>query len=300
MTKHSEQLTFLGSQNVMLAARLDLPTATPSAYALFAHCFTCSKDIVAAARISGALAEHGIAVLRFDFTGLGRSEGEFADTNFSSNVDDVVAAARFLRESYRAPRLLIGHSLGGTAVLAAAPRIAEAVGVATVNAPCDPAHVARLLQPALPQIEAAGEADVMIGGRPYRVRRQFLDDLAGQHLGDSIHNLGKPLLVFHAPQDQIVDVDNARKIFTAARHPKSFVSLDDADHLLTRKADAVYVAAVLAAWATRYLAPAQDHETPEVPGAIAPSSELKRTDEHAPGRARPEPALPALGNPRDV
>lgn len=253
MANRSEKVTFLGSRNVTLAARLDLPAAEPSAYALFAHCFTCSKDIFAAARISGALAEQGIAVLRFDFTGLGSSEGEFANTNFTSNVEDIVAAARFLRDSYKAPKLLVGHSLGGTAVLAAAPHIAEAVGVATVNAPCDPTHVAQLLRPALPQIEAAGEADVTIGGRPFRVRQQFLDDLAGQNLGGIIHNLGKALLVFHAPKDQIVDIDNARRIFEAARHPKSFVSLDDADHLLTRKADAVYVATVLAAWATRYL-----------------------------------------------
>ncbi len=251
----SEKVTFPGSQGATLAARLDLPAREPIAYALFAHCFTCSKDIFPAARISGALAEHGIAVLRFDFTGLGSSDGEFANTNFSSNVSDVVAAAQFLRQRYQAPKVLVGHSLGGAAILAAAPAIPEAVAITTVGAPSEPTHVVRLLQHALPQIESAGEAEVTIGRRSFRLRKQFLDDLADHRLEDVLRKIGKALLVFHAPHDQVVGIDNARRIFEAAPHPKSFVSLDDADHLLTRKADAIYVADVLAAWVTRYLNP---------------------------------------------
>lgn len=253
MTASSEKVTFPGSQGGMLAARLDLPPEPPLACALFAHCFTCSKDIFAAAHISRALAERGIAVLRFDFTGLGSSDGEFSDTNFSSNVEDLLAAAAFLRQARQAPKLLIGHSLGGAAVLAAAARIPEAVAVATVNAPADPAHVTTLLRPAMDEIAQAGEAEVTIGRRSFRVRKQLLDDLKEHRLLDVVHDLGKPLLVFHGPHDQVVDIDHARRIFEAARHPKSFVSLDDADHLLSRKEDAAYVATVLAAWATRYL-----------------------------------------------
>jgi putative redox protein len=272
MANRSEKVSFTGSQEAVLAARLDLPPGEPIAYALFAHCFTCSKDLFPAARISGALAERGIAVLRFDFTGLGSSEGEFANTNFSSNVDDIVAAARFLRERYQAPKLLVGHSLGGAAVLAAAPRVPEAVAVATVNAPADPAHVVGLLRHVLPDLEATGEARVTIGGRSFRLRKQFLDDLAEQNVGALVRDLRKALLVFHAPRDQVVDVENARRIFEAARHPKSFVSLDDADHLLTRKADAMYVGDVLAAWVARYLGTSATDVAPAPPAAAEPGA----------------------------
>jgi len=269
MAARFEKLVFPGSLGAELAARLELPAGKPVAYALFAHCFTCGKDVFAAGRIAEALAGKGIAVLRFDFTGLGASGGDFANTNFSSNIEDLVRAADFLRESYQAPKLLIGHSLGGAAVLSAARRVPEAVAVATIGAPADPAHVKQLFTDAIPDIEAAGEAEVSLAGRPFRIRKQFLDDIAAQQKGDGLAKLGKALIVFHAPRDRIVGIDNARTIFEAARHPKSFVSLDDADHLLSRRADAVYVAEVLAAWATRYLGAvaAAPQETTE-PGMV--------------------------------
>jgi putative redox protein len=249
----SENITFPTAGGALGAARLDLPAAEPRACALFAHCFTCSKDVFAASRISRALADCGFAVLRFDFTGLGASEGEFANTNFSSNIEDLVAAADHLRQHRAAPRLLIGHSLGGAAVLAAAERVPEAVAVATIGAPFDPAHVAHLFASAGAEIERRGEAEVVLGGRSFRVKRQFLADIGAHPLGERIARLDKALMVFHAPRDETVGIDNAGHIFTAARHPKSFVSLDDADHLLSRRTDAVYVAEVLAAWAGRYL-----------------------------------------------
>ena len=249
----SEKVVFPGSQGAKLAARLELPDGRPRAYALFAHCFTCSKDIFAATRIARALAETGIAVLRFDFTGLGASEGEFANTNFSSNVEDLVRAAAYLREAHEAPAILIGHSLGGAAVLAAAGKIPEAKAVATIAAPADPGHVAHLLADVRPEIEAKGEAEVVLAGRQFRIRKQFLEDIAGQPFKESIKGLHKALLLFHAPLDDTVGIENASAIFLAAKHPKSFVSLDGADHLLTRHADARYVATMLAAWATRYV-----------------------------------------------
>jgi putative redox protein len=253
MAGGSERITFAGHGGAQLAARLDRPAGPPRAFALFAHCFTCSKDIFAAARVSQALAERGFAVLRFDFTGLGASEGEFASTNFSSNVADLVAAAEFLRANHEAPRLLIGHSFGGAAVLAAAEAVPEAVGVATIAAPFDPAHVAHLLASSQAEIEASGEAEVILSGRRFTIRRQFLEDIAAQRSAERIARLRKALLIFHAPRDETVGIENAALIYNAAKHPKSFISLDDADHLLTRRADAAYVAEVLAAWAGRYL-----------------------------------------------
>lgn len=253
MATRSAKVTFTGANGDALAARLDLPQGRPRGYALFAHCFTCNKDVFAAARIAGGLAERGLAVLRFDFTGLGASEGEFANTNFSSNVEDLVRAADFLRERYEAPKLLVGHSLGGAAVLTAAARVPEATAVATIAAPADPAHVVSHFTEARAEIEAAGEAEVRLVGRPFRIKKQFLDDIATHRLEAAVGGLRKALMVFHAPRDQVVGIDNASRIFLAARHPKSFVSLDDADHLLSRRADAAYVAEVLAAWAGRYL-----------------------------------------------
>ncbi|MDJ0945918.1 MAG: bifunctional alpha/beta hydrolase/OsmC family protein [Kiloniellales bacterium] len=276
MAGGSEKVTFAGAQGDQLAARLDLPEGEPKAYALFAHCFTCTKDIFAASRIAAALAAQGIGVLRFDFTGLGHSEGEFANTNFSSNVADLIEAADFLRETRQAPKIIVGHSLGGAAVLAAAPRIPEAVAVVTIGAPSAPAHVQHLFHGALEQIEAEGEAEVEIAGRPFRVKRQFLEDISQQRLSEALGRLKKALLVFHAPRDQTVGIENAGEIFAAAKHPKSFISLDDADHLLSRKADAVYVAEVLSAWAGRYLdgaAPAASlaPEPPAAEGAVVVS-----------------------------
>ena len=257
MASRFEKLTFPGSQGATLAARLELPDGEPAAYALFAHCFTCTKDIFAAGRIAETLAERGIAVLRFDFTGLGASEGDFAHTNFTSNVEDLVMAAAFLREKYAAPKILIGHSLGGAAVLAAADRVPEASAVATIGAPADPAHVTHLLKEKESEIEARGEAVVQLSGRPFRIRKQFLDDIGTHNNEDKLAKLGKALLIFHAPLDKYVGIENAGLIFQAAKHPKSFVSLDDADHLLSRRSDAIYVADVLAAWATRYLSARQ-------------------------------------------
>ena len=250
---HSEKITFPGSQDEPLAARLDRPAGSIRAYALFAHCFTCSKDTLAAARIAEALVAHGFAVLRFDFTGLGGSGGDFANTDFSSNVADLLQAASHLRAHYQAPSLLIGHSLGGAAMLAAAAGIAEARAVATIGAPAEPAHVASHLEAARPEIEARGVAEVRIAGRSFCIRKEFLDDIEGQKLREATAGLRKALIVFHAPQDEIVGIKNAETIFKAAKHPKSFVSLDSADHMLSRKEDAHWVAGVLAAWAARYI-----------------------------------------------
>jgi putative redox protein len=244
---------FPGADGSELAARLDAPDGEVRAYALFAHCFTCGKDIFAASRIAQALVDHGIAVLRFDFTGLGASEGEFANTNFSSNVADLLAAADWLRRNHLPPALLVGHSLGGAAVLAAARSIPEARAVATIAAPSDPAHVTGLFAGSVPQIEEAGEAEVQLAGRRFRIQRQFLADAADQNLRVQIAELERGLLILHSPTDSTVSIGNATSIFVNARHPKSFVSLVDADHLLSRRSDAVYAAGVIAAWSERYL-----------------------------------------------
>jgi putative redox protein len=249
----SERFDFPNAKGEKLAAVLDLPLGKPTAYALFAHCFTCGKDNLAAKRIAERLTIHGIAVLRFDFTGLGSSEGEFANTHFSSNVDDLVAAAGHLRKTYSAPAILIGHSLGGCAVLAASHLIPEARAVVTIAAPYDPSHVAGLFKDKVDAIKAQGEVDVQLAGRPFRIKREFLDDVAEKKLNECLANLHKALLVFHSPTDDTVGIENASHIFGAAKHPKSFVSLAGADHLLSKKNDAVYVANVIAAWAERYL-----------------------------------------------
>jgi putative redox protein len=250
----SEKVEFHGAGGILLAGRLDRPAGEPSAYALFAHCFTCSKDVFAAQRICAALAENGVAVLRFDFTGLGNSEGDFANTSFSSNVEDLVAAATFLREQYQAPKLLIGHSLGGAAVPLAASRIPECIGVATINAPFDPAHAAHLFADAIADIEATGAARVTLAGRSFTISRDFLHDLQNQKPRETLRNLKRALLIFHATEDKTVSIDNAREIYQAAAHPKSFIALDGADHLISRREDAIYIAAMLTSWAGRYLA----------------------------------------------
>jgi alpha/beta superfamily hydrolase len=248
-----ERVAFPGTAGQKLAARLDAPDQAPTAYALFAHCFTCGKDVFAATRIAQQLAAHGIAVLRFDFTGLGASEGEFANTNFSSNVADLVAAAAHLRAAYAAPALLIGHSLGGAAVLAAAGSVPECKAVVTIAAPSDVRHVTHFFRDRVPQIEADGEAEVTLAGRPFTIKRQFLLDAEEQNLAAKIAELRRGLLIMHSPRDDIVDISNATRIFTAAKHPKSFISLDTADHLLSARADATYAADLIAAWVVRYL-----------------------------------------------
>ena len=259
----SLKLEFPGHDGSLLAARLDLPMGEPRAWALFAHCFTCGKDIFAASRISAGLVESGLAVLRFDFTGLGTSEGEFANTDFSSNVDDLVCAAEYLRAHHQAPALLVGHSLGGAAVLAAAGRMPEVRAVATVAAPAEPVHVTHLFGSHVEAIREHGALEVDLGGRPFTITRAFLDDLESTRLRDRVANLGRALLVLHSPRDEIVGADQARRIYEAARHPKSFVSLDSADHLLRRREDAVYAARVIAVWAERYLPAPPDEETLE-------------------------------------
>jgi len=270
MARPPRRITFTGSQDAALAARLDMPLGPVGAYALFAHCFTCSKDIFAASRIAAGLTRHGVAVLRFDFTGLGASEGEFANTNFSSNVADLVLAAGFLRENFGPPSLLVGHSLGGAAVLAAAGDIAEAKAVVTIGAPADAEHVIDNFKAQLADIERTGAAEVSLAGRSFTIRKQFLDDVRGRTLADKIAGLRRALLVMHAPRDETVGIDNASRIFTAARHPKSFVSLDTADHLLSRRADAEYAADIIAAWASRFLGePAE--QTATKPGVVTVS-----------------------------
>jgi putative redox protein len=249
-----EKIRFPNAEGTeQLAARLDRPDGRGQAWALFAHCFTCSKDLRAVGAITRALNREGIAVMRFDFTGLGESEGDFADTNFSSNVGDLGAAAEYLREHHAPPRILVGHSLGGAAVLQAAPRIDSVQAVSTIGAPCNPEHVTHLLEDDVDEIRATGEAQVTLAGRTFTVRKQFLDDLEQTRMDETIRTLDRALLLFHSPVDQTVGIDNAAHIFEAAKHPKSFVSLDDADHLLTDPSDAEYVGVVLSAWAQKYV-----------------------------------------------
>jgi putative redox protein len=249
----SQRQEFIGAHGHKLAARLDGPDGEVKAYALFAHCFTCGKDVFAARRVAQALTEHGIAVLRFDFTGLGDSEGEFANTNFSSNVADLVAAADFLRANYEAPRLLIGHSLGGAAALASAAQMPEVKAVVTIAAPSTTISITGMFSQHLDEIAREGEAEVQLAGRPFRIKQQFVEDAGEHNLKGGIAGLRRALLVMHAPGDDTVGLANAMEIFTAAKHPKSFISLDSADHLLTRREDAAYVANLIAAWSERYL-----------------------------------------------
>ncbi len=256
----TERFQFTGSEGQQLAAALDTPDGDIRAYALFAHCFTCGKDVLAAKRIAVALAAKGIAVLRFDFTGLGSSEGDFANSTFSSNVADLVHAADHLRETRQAPAILIGHSLGGAAILAAATQIPDARAVVTIAAPSDPAHVTGLFADRIEDIRRQGKAEVALAGRPFTITNQFLDDIAEHGLMTHVAKLHKALLIMHAPTDDTVSIDNATRIFVAAKHPKSFVSLAGADHLLSDRRDAAYVADVVAAWVTRYLDPVASEE----------------------------------------
>lgn len=262
----NQRVEFAGQSGATLAARLDLPGGPIRAYALFAHCFTCSKDLLGARCIASELARVGIAVMRFDFTGLGSSEGEFASTNFSSNVGDLLSAAEYLREHYEAPAVLMGHSLGGAAVLAVAGAVPEARAVVTVGAPASASHVLRHFGASLAAIERDGAAEVELAGRKLRIEKQFVEDVRTPNITRAVATMKKPLLVLHSPVDATVGIENATEIFRAAKHPKSFVSLDTADHLLTDPADATYTAQVIAGWVTRYVpASREEAEAPAVP-----------------------------------
>ena len=273
----TERITFAGHDGSQLAARLDLPDGPVLATALFAHCFTCSKDIPAARRISARLAAMGIAVLRFDFTGLGHSGGEFANTTFTSNVEDLISAAQFLAGRNMAPALLIGHSLGGAAVLRARAGIPSIKAVVTLGAPADPGHVSHHFEAALPQIQKEGSAEVALGGRPFRIGKAFVDDISEAALTPAIEDLKAALLVLHAPRDETVSIDNAAAIFMAAKHPKSFVTLDDADHLITRAADAGYAADVITAWVSRYVSLSPPAPPPGAPEGVVRVTEADPT-----------------------
>jgi putative redox protein len=264
----TEKLSFTGHAGDTLAARLDMPEGPHLATALFAHCFTCSKDITAARRIAARLSGMGIAVLRFDFTGLGHSDGEFENTSFTSNVDDLIAACEALDARGMSPALAIGHSLGGAAVLKAAPMMDSIRAVVTIGAPFDPSHVTHNFAEAIPRIVDQGVAEVSLGGRPFRIGREFVSDVSQANLETAIAGLDAALLVLHAPRDATVGIENASDIFLAAKHPKSFVTLDDADHLITRAADAEYAADVIAAWSKRYLDLAEPEPQPDIPEGV--------------------------------
>ncbi len=254
------EFNFTNRHGHTLSGRLELPTGKTLGYAIFAHCFTCSKNAKAASRISKALADRGIGVLRFDFTGHGNSEGDFANTNFSSNVDDLVSASEAMTAGQMSPSLLIGHSLGGAAAIMAASKISSVQAVATIGAPSEPAHVSHLFGDKVADIEQDGSASVSIGGRSLRIEKHFLEDIRQRRIGESLAVLRKPLMIFHSPVDNVVSIDNAREIYEAARHPKSFVAVDRADHMLSDPADAMFVAAMLTVWASHHLPTSPDQE----------------------------------------
>lgn len=249
-----QKINFTNAEGQQLVGRLELPiNQHPHNFAIFAHCFTCNKNLSAVKNITRELTSNGFGVLRFDFTGLGESEGDFENTNFSGNVDDLISASNYLKENHTAPTLLIGHSLGGAAVIFAASKIDSVKAVATIGAPSNPKHVKHLIQNSVEEIKATGKANVSIGGRPFTIKKQFLDDIETKSLPDVAKNLRKALLVLHSPQDTTVGIENAEEIYVAARHPKSFVTLDGADHLLMKKEDSIYVGSVIATWAKRYI-----------------------------------------------
>lgn len=253
----SKKIKFINSLGYELAASIELPeNETPKGFALFAHCFTCNKNFTAVRNIGRSLTDNGIAVLRFDFTGLGESEGEFENTNFSSNVEDLIAAASFLENNYSAPDILIGHSLGGAAVIFAANQLPRVKAVVTIGAPSNPKHVSRLLQSGMEEIIAQGEARIMIGGREFKIKRQFLQDIQEKNMQNSVRKMSKALLVMHSPQDTTVGIENAEQIYKAGWHPKSFISLDGSDHLLSNKEDSIYVGQMIATWSGKYIAQA--------------------------------------------
>ncbi|MDT0293983.1 alpha/beta fold hydrolase [Mesonia ostreae] len=255
----SDKVNFTNKQGQELVGKISLPVdQKPHNFVIFAHCFTCTKNLIAIRNLSNALTSHGFGVLRFDFAGLGESEGDFAETNFSGNIQDLIAAANYLKEKHIAPSLLIGHSLGGAAVLFAASMIDSVTAVATIGAPSEPIHVKNLIQDSVEEISEKGHAKVSLGGRPFTIKKQFLDDLENNSLLELVADLRKPFLILHSPQDRVVTIENAEKLFKAAFHPKSFITLDQADHLLSRKEDSLYVGEVIASWASRYV------EIPEI------------------------------------
>lgn len=263
----SEKVNFLNSNDQELSGIIDFPLiGTPRAFAIFAHCFTCSKNLKAVDNVSNALTQHGIGVLRFDFTGLGQSDGDFSDTNFSSNLSDLKSAYDFLADKYSAPQIMIGHSLGGAAVLHVSSDLEEVKAVVTIGAPADPNHVKKLIETSEEEINKSGEAEVNIGGRPFKITQEFIDDLSAKSDQKVIHELGKALLIMHSPQDDIVDIANAAEIYDQAMHPKSFVTLDGSDHLMTNTKDSHYVGSIIGPWASRYL----DAKKPD----IAPEGEV--------------------------
>jgi putative redox protein len=250
----SEKVTFENKKKEKIAAIIDWPLhQKPKATALFAHCFTCTKNLTAVKNISKGLTSSGFAVLRFDFTGLGESEGEFEETNFETNIDDLELAANFLAEKIEAPKLLIGHSLGGTAILHAANKIKSAKGIVTIGSPYQPSHAAHLFEESVEEIKEKGRANVTIGGRPFTVNAELLKSLNSNDSEKIIAELDRALLVLHSPQDRIVGIENAEKIYKAAKHPKSFISMDGADHLLSEKLDSMYVGDIISSWLNRYL-----------------------------------------------
>lgn len=254
-----QKVTFINKEGQELSGRLELPTNQhPHNFAIFAHCFTCTKNLSAVKNISRSLTSNGFGVLRFDFTGLGDSDGDFADTNFSGNVDDLIAASDYLTEYYMSPSLLVGHSLGGAAVIFAAARLDSVKAVATIGAPSNPKHVKHLFGSSLDEINNSGVAKVNLSGRPFTIKKQFLDDLENQSLPEVAKKLRKALLVMHSPQDMTVGIKNAEEIYSAAHHPKSFVSLDGADHLLMNKKDSLYAGEVISGWAKRYISILKD------------------------------------------
>lgn len=251
----SQRISFTGSQGYRLDARLDLPAGTPQAYAIFSHCFTCTKETLATYRISRLLAKKGIAVLRFDFTGLGNSEGEFADTNFSSNIEDIICAEQYLRENHQPPSILLGHSLGGTAAFVAASQLPHIKAIITIASPSEPDHVLHHFEGALIQLNRGEASEIVVAGQRYKIKPQFVDDVKSYHVRHIISELDKALLIFHGPNDRLVDVDHSRLIFDAAEHPKSLVSLHTADHILSEREDNAYVADVIYSWLQRYIQP---------------------------------------------
>ena len=260
-----QKVSFKNGSGETLVGRLSLPANQhPHNFVLFAHCFTCNKNFIAIRNISRALTAEGFGVLRFDFTGLGESEGEFSDSNFSGNVEDLLEAAKYLEEHYSAPTLIIGHSLGGAAAILAAQKISSIKAVATIGAPSNPLHVKNIFKDDLETINDKGTAEVNIGGRSFTIKKQFLEDLKSHSFQETLKNIRKSILILHSPQDNVVEIKNAEEMYIAVHHPKSFVSLDGADHLLSNPNDASYAGEIIGKWSKRYL---------EMPGAIALETE---------------------------